>query len=91
MTTKQQRSDRTVAVFAVIGTVGIILMALLLWANDDGRSGERAKERAAIEYCHDNYARLKDDPRLSRGSLGAAYGACEQMEADYRRKWNRNP
>ncbi|HSR65908.1 MAG TPA: hypothetical protein VLM17_09960 [Xanthomonadaceae bacterium] len=57
----------------------------------DPTSGQRNDDRSAIEYCESEYARLEDDPRMTRGALGLAYGACEKLKDDFRRKWNREP
>lgn len=52
---------------------------------------ERSKERDAIYYCEDNYAKLKEAPGTSTAMLQIAYGACEKMKNDFRTKWNREP
>lgn len=75
---------------------GIVALLIIFFVFGDQlspspESQARMKDRAAIDFCESEYDRIKEDPRMSRGALGIAYGACEQMKADYRRKWNREP
>jgi len=77
-------------VIVIVVLLGLFLgFGAYLSSTPDGKA--RIKERSAIDYCESEYARLREDPRMTRGALGIAYGACEQMKADYRRKWNREP
>jgi hypothetical protein len=71
--------------FVILLSYGCLLGAM------DPESEARAKDRDVISYCEDQYQEMKDDPRLSKGARGIAYGACEKLKADYRQKWNREP
>jgi hypothetical protein len=57
----------------------------------DPSADQRAKERDVISYCESQYIQLKNDPRMSAGALQIAYGACEKLKGDFRRKWAREP
>jgi hypothetical protein len=78
-------------VLVIVGLfVAFMVLGAILVANDPDADA-RNKDRDAINYCEDTYAQLKDDPRMTQGALGIAYGACEKMKEDYRAKWNREP
>lgn len=48
---------------------------------------ERAEERRTIEYCWDEQKKKSLAPDTQR----FVAGACERLEDDFRKKWNRNP
>lgn len=73
----------------VVGFVILMMFGASISSTPEGK--ERSSERFAIEYCEDEYDKLKEDPRMTRGALAIAYGACEKMKDDFRAKWGREP
>lgn len=79
--------------WTVLIVAGVFVL-LMIWgasitSTPEGK--ERSDARFAIEYCEDQYEKLKQDPRMSQGALGIAYGACEKLKQDFRDKWSREP
>lgn len=73
--------------------VGLVTL-LLFYGCSQARTPEgkeRSSERFAIEYCEDHAEEVKNDPRMSPGAYRIAYGACEVLKDDFRKKWNREP
>lgn len=74
----------------VVIAIVLIVGAFLAWGSHLASSPEgqaRAVERNAIAQCR----RQVDDELQSLSTRRFIRGTCEKMEADYRRKWNRNP
>lgn len=74
----------------VIGGIVALVVIFLLWGSQLAGSPEgraRAAERDAIAECR----RQAGDDLQAPGTQRFVRGVCAQMEADFRRKWNRNP
>lgn len=63
------------------------LGTLLLLGSLSGPPSAQSSQRRAIQLCWENQGRKSLDPATAR----FAAGACEQMEADYRRTYGSNP
>lgn len=61
---------------------GLMLIGAL-----SGAGGPASQDRRAISLCWEEQRR----PSLSPGAAQFAAGACERMEAEYRRKYGRSP
>lgn len=82
---------------AIVALVGIAVVTLAVFAllpapNRGPTVGDvQSKERNAVRFCWEDYAKKKDDPRLDRSTLGFVYTVCEKKQNDYRAKWGRDP
>lgn len=82
----------------LLGFLAILFLGLMafLGRSSNGSPGvgsvsTQQHEREVVEYCREDYAKKKDDPRLDRNALSIVYAACEKLENDYRAKWGRDP
>lgn len=86
---RRQADGMPIWLWIVIGVV-VLLGAFLAWGSRLASTPEgqaRAQERDAIAECR----RQVDDDLQDRSTRRFVRGVCEKLEADYRRKWNRNP
>lgn len=79
---------KTLGLFAIIAAIllfAFIGMGMVMSSTPEGQ--ERAAERDAIDACREQ----QNDELQPLGVRRAVRDACDRMEADYRRKWNRSP
>ena len=69
----------------------VLMMIVGTWASSSssssGASGSKSNDRAAIKLCWEQQSRKSLDP----GSARFVASTCENMERDFRGKYNLNP